>query len=42
MIAKVLSAGLSGVDGYPVTVECFYSGGLPRLDIVGLPDKAVT
>ena len=42
MIAKVLSAGLSGVDGYPVTVECFYSSGLPRLDIVGLPDKAVT
>ena len=42
MIAKVCSAGLCGVDGYLLTVECFYSGGLPRLDIVGLPDKAVS
>lgn len=42
MIAKVHSAGLFGVDGYLLTVECFYSGGLPRLDIVGLPDKAVS
>ncbi|MBQ8144922.1 MAG: YifB family Mg chelatase-like AAA ATPase [Butyricicoccus sp.] len=42
MIAKVHSAGLYGVDGYLLTVECFYSGGLPRLDIVGLPDKAVS
>ena len=42
MIAKVCSAGLVGIEGYLLTVECFYSNGLPRLDIVGLPDKAVT
>ena len=33
--------GLSGISGYPVSVECFISGGLPAFDIVGLPDAAV-
>lgn len=42
MISRVYSAGLSGIDGYIVTAECFLSGGLPRFDIVGLPDKAVS
>ena len=37
MVSRVFSAGLSGIDGYIVTVECFLSGGLPRLDVVGLP-----
>ena len=38
MVSLVHAAGLSGIDGYIVSVECFSSsGGLPRLDIVGLP-----
>ena len=40
MVAVVHAAGLSGIDGYIVTVEGMLSGGLPRMDIVGLPDKA--
>lgn len=42
MVAICHSAGLAGIDGYPVAVECFAAGGLPRLDIVGLPGKAVS
>lgn len=42
MVSVVRSAGLRGIDGYPVTVECFLSSGLPRLDVVGLPGKAVS
>lgn len=42
MVAVVHAAGLSGIDGYIVTVEGMLSGGLPRMDIVGLPDKAVS
>ena len=42
MVSCVFSAGLSGIDGYIVTVECFLSGGLPRLDVVGLPTGAVS
>lgn len=41
MISLVQSMGLSGVDGYPVTVECFITNGLPAFEIVGLPDTAV-
>ena len=41
MVSRVFSAGLLGIDGYVVTVECFLSGGLPRLDVVGLPTGAV-
>lgn len=37
MVSRVFSAGLSGINGYIVTVECLLSGGLPRLDVVGLP-----
>lgn len=42
MVSLVRSAGLTGIEGYLVTVECFFSSGLPRLDIVGLPGKAVS
>lgn len=42
MVSVVHSAGINGVEGCPVTVECFVSSGLPRVDIVGLPDKAVS
>lgn len=42
MVSLVHAAGLSGIEGYIVSVECFFSNGLPRLDIVGLPGKAVS
>lgn len=41
MLANVLSYGLSGIDGFPVTVEVNLSGGLPVFELVGLPDAAV-
>ena len=41
MFAKVDSLGLQGIDGFKVTVEVDLSGGLPKFDIVGLPDTAV-
>lgn len=41
MYAKVTSLGLFGLDAFPVTVEADVSTGLPRFDIVGLPDLAV-
>lgn len=41
MISHVSSMGLSGIQGYEVSVECFLSSGLPAFDIVGLPDAAV-
>ncbi len=39
---QVASLGLTGVTGFPVSVECNLSGGLPKFKIVGLPDAAVT
>ena len=41
MLAKVNSRGLSGIDGYGISVEVDVSTGLPAFDIVGLPDNAV-
>ena len=41
MVCNVISLGLNGVMGYPVTAECALSGGLPTFDVVGLPDAAV-
>ncbi len=41
MIATVFSAGIYGIEGYLVTVECGVSNGLPAFDIVGLPGAAV-
>lgn len=41
MVQSIMSAGISGIDGYLVTVECDLSRGLPRLDVVGLPDASV-
>ena len=37
----VQTANLRGVDAEPVWVEVSVSGGIPRLDIVGMPDSAV-
>lgn len=42
MFAKVISLGLFGMEAYKVIVEADISGGLPRFDIVGLPDTAVS
>ena len=41
MLAKVLSFGLNGIDGYLVTIEVDISNGLPKFDIVGLGDTAI-
>ena len=41
MFSSIKSFGVSGVGGYPITVEVFISNGLPAFDIVGLPDAAV-
>lgn len=41
MIGKVFSAGVLGVDGYEVTVECSGFDRLPAFELVGLPDAAV-
>ena len=41
MVYKIRSLGISGINGYEVSVECSLSGGLPAFDIVGLPDAAV-
>ncbi len=41
MVCEVRSLGISGLDGFDVSVECALSGGLPNFDIVGLPDAAV-
>ncbi len=41
MLAKVYSYGIVGLDTYPVCIEVHVSHGLPRVNIVGLPDNAV-
>jgi len=38
MYAKIRSLGLRGIGGYEVELETYISTGLPRFDIVGLPD----
>lgn len=41
MLATAYSAGLAGIDGFLVTVECSVTNRLPEFDLVGLPDAAV-
>ncbi len=41
MYSRIRSLGLRGIGGYEVELEVYVSSGLPRLDIVGLPDAAV-
>lgn len=41
MLSKLYGAGLSGVEGYTVTVECEVNDKLDDFEIVGLPDNAV-
>lgn len=42
MFARINSMGLFGMDSYTVQVEADLSQGLPRFDIVGLPDAAIS
>ncbi len=42
MFAKVRSLGLIGMDSYIIETEVDISRGLPRFDIVGLPDASVS
>lgn len=41
MLSKVNSAGIAGIDGYIVDVECFAAKSIPKFDIVGLPGASV-
>lgn len=41
MLSKLNSFGVSGIDGYLVTVEAHISNGLGSFDIVGLGDNAI-
>ena len=41
MYAKIKSVGLYGLKSFDVVVEADISRGLPRFDVVGLPDMAV-
>ena len=41
MLSKVISYGLSGIDGFEVFVETDLHNGLPGIDIVGLGDTSV-
>ena len=41
MLANIRSFGVSGIGGFPVSVEVYISNGLPNFDVVGLPDAAV-
>ena len=38
----VWSVALSGIDGCPVEVEAAKGGGLPRVQLVGLPDASLS
>ena len=42
MFARITSLGLFGMEAYKVIAEADISGGMPRFDIVGLPDTAVS
>ena len=41
MYSKVYGAGIVGIDGFIITVECSARNKLPSFDLVGLPDAAV-
>lgn len=41
MVSRVISGGVIGIDPYVVKVETDYSGGLPSISVVGLPDSAI-
>ena len=41
MYSKVKSVGIFGIDSYMIEIEADIGNGLPRIDVVGLPDNAV-
>lgn len=41
MLSKVYSAGVVGIDGFEVIVECSAWDRVPHFELVGLPDAAV-
>ncbi len=41
MLAFVSSCGLTGIDGFKVSVEINMAHGMPQFEIVGLPDASV-
>lgn len=41
MLSKVLSAGITGIDSYLISVEVNLYPSLPNFDLVGLPDAAI-
>lgn len=41
MLSRINSYALNGLDGYAVTVEVDIHAGMPKTDIVGLPDTAI-
>ena len=41
MLARCLSASLQGLEALPVVVEVDLAPGLPGVQLVGLPDKAI-
>ena len=41
MLAKILSFGLNGINGYPVEIQLDVNAGLPGYDVVGLADTAI-
>ena len=41
MLSRVYSASILGIDAYSVEIEVDIHNGLPRINIVGLPDVAV-
>ena len=41
MVSNIKSISLNGLEGNLVEVQTDISGGLPKFDIVGLPDMSV-
>ena len=41
MLSKIYSAGVLGIEGFEVTVECSAWDRIAKFDLVGLPDTAV-
>ena len=41
MFSKIYSAGVVGIEGFEVTVECSAWDRIPRFELVGLADTAV-
>ena len=40
-MARILSMGVNGVNGFPIYVEVFGINGIPGMEIIGLPDASV-